>query len=160
MIKETIDSINEVINNSKIIERYGGYCDIDKSKAIPFGISKTKDEKGNTYTYDARYKTAGFLEFQKERTNVEQFSTQFWYLNLFFVVHLFTSQKKVSKAKNYSTALKLLEVMRDNTNYKFKKLEFKLIETDNPDCEYSTITIAIKTPVACNYTIENKPESC
>lgn len=160
MIKEVINEINTIIEDSKIINRYGGYCDVDKSKGMPVGISKTKDIKGNTYTFDARVKASGFLEFQKERTNIQQFSTQFYYLNMFFVVHLFVSQKKVARAKNYSTALRLLEIIRDNIHYKLKSFEFKLLESENPDCEYSTITIGIKTPVGCNYVIENNPEPC
>lgn len=160
MIKQIIQDINTIVEDSDIITRWGGYCDVDKTKGTPVGISKDKDSKGNTYTYDSREKASGFLEFQKEKTSLSPYSTQFTFLNLFFTVHCFISQKKVSRAKNYSTALRLLEVIRDNIHYKLKTFEFKLMENENPDCEYSIITIGIKTPVSCDYIIENNPEIC
>lgn len=160
MIEQVITYFDTLVTDSTFVDRWGGYCEVDQNtKPFPTGISKTKDVKGNTFTYDDRVKTNGFLELGK--TRFDALGTQFGYLNIPIIIHIFTNRKKVAQAKYYSVAIALLDYLKKHTEYQNKTWQYENIpHLENLHAEYSKITITVRLPMDCNISPDNNPQCC
>lgn len=161
MIKELIDHVNTIIADSDIINRYGGYCQLSNKKTdYPVGVGLDGDCKGNTYTYDDRVLTSGFLSL--EGTTTEQISSQFGYLVVRLNVHVFTNHKKYEDGKYYMPAVKLTGILMDEMTYGNKIINCQTKQTpDSLKAEYSVISIQVKIPFDCvNPISRNRQNEC
>lgn len=159
MINEVIEQINDVIVDSGLIERWGGYCDAELKNGLMVGIGKTGDCKGNTYTFDDRVSSSGFIELG-DVTN-ESISTQFGYMVIPVKIHLFVNQKRYDDKKYHSVYLTLMELFYSSLNFQRKTIGGKGSAIANiPHCEYTIITITVRQPIDCNYQVANNPDVC
>jgi len=165
MIKETIKTINDIIINSTLVERYGKYCShkTDAANGIPYGVGKEKDCKGNTYTFDERITNVAYLEFLPFKTTpVNSLINNF---ELTFNIHHFVSTKKVNDNRYYGKHLELFQYVFNAIKAvkTFNKSQITTVSITNniPDhCEYGVISISFSQYVDCNYTPEIDPALC
>jgi len=162
MLKNIITNINTIINGSGVIDRWGGYSshNTDGTKFPFYGVSKEKDCKGNTYTFDERLKTVGYLAVGDWKTR--QINSMLTWLDIPITIHLFTTVKKVEEDKYFGTAAELFSYIKANigTYYKQNTVNFRNVAGLNSNLEYTVFDIVITVVADCDYTNVEIPQTC
>jgi len=160
MLKPYITNLNNIINGSGVIDRWGGYSAHTTDKPIPYGVSKEKDCKGNTYTFDERYKTVGYLSVGDWKTR--QINSMLTWVDIPFTIHLFTTVKKVEEDKYFGTSAELFSYIRANIGdyYKQNTVNYRNVSGLNANLEYTVFDIVITVVADCDYTNVENPVTC
>jgi hypothetical protein len=157
MIKNEIINIHNTIVGLNLIQRWGGYSahKTDSDNGIPYGVSKMKDCYGNTYTYDDRVETVGYLSLNPFTTTTE--NRMFVRMNISFVVHLFNNTRKQGEDQRfYQKAILILKELKK----KFDDVNLSSIDLRQDKIEYTTITITQNYIIPCDYDYEELNELC
>lgn len=163
MIKEAITDINNIIVQTGLIERYGHCCTVKTGKnGVPFGYGLEKDCYGNTYTFDERKKNVAFLELFN--FSFENINSKLKWLNIEIKIHHFLNQKHQDIEKYFGVHLQLYYAI-DQVIGKFKTwmntaLNIQPVKLNIDNCEYTVMTINLRTIVPCDYIPDFDPDSC
>lgn len=165
MIKQTIATINTIIANSGLVERYGKYCihKTDAKNGIPYGYGKEKDCEGNTYTFDEKRTNVAYLEMLPFKTTpVNSLITNF---DFNFNIHHFSTVKKSDKDRYYARQLELFQyvfnAIKANKTFNKSLISTSSITNNIPEtCEYGVINIQFSMYLDCNYVPDLDPQNC
>jgi hypothetical protein len=156
MIQPIIKKINDTIINSGLINRYGGYSLHKIDKATPYGVSLQKDCYGNTYSYDDRIETVGYLQLRPFTSKTR--STQLTEIDLQFVIHILNNTKISGEGQRFfSKALGIVSHLKFNG---FDDVNVQTFDNVADKIEYATITINQKIFIPCGYVPEDLDSLC
>ena len=155
MISELISNINTIIINSTMINRYGGYSTFDQKDGKPFGKSLQKDCFGNTYSFDSRFETTGFLSLQPPR--IEYFNVHASKGQFVFELHLFNNIKISGDGQRfYNKALSIISHLKRH----YDNVRMEVRQHPEPLCEYAVIFIRLDLIIPCDYEAPDLEPLC
>jgi hypothetical protein len=158
MIKNEIISIHNKIVELQLFNRWGGYSvhKTDASNGIPYGVSLMKDCHGNTYTYDDRVETAGYLSIERFSSSTE--NRQFVRLPVNYTIHIFNTIAKAGESQRFWS--KAILILKELKKY-YPDVNIESVITGLPDkVEYAKITIRQQYIVPCDYSFQELDELC
>jgi len=158
MIKNEIISIHNKIVELQLFNRWGGYSvhKTDSSNGIPYGVSLMKDCHGNTYTYDDRVETAGYLSIERFSSSTE--NRQFVRLPVNYTIHIFNTIAKAGESQRFWS--KAILILKELKKY-YPDVNIESVITGLPDkVEYAKITIRQQYIVPCDYSFQELDELC
>ena len=120
-IQEHFDKIVEMINDSELIEHFGGVCVQNTKDGVTFGLSKPEEGcESNIYAYNDGYLSTGYVhlarveDYRVGRKSIEKAIIE--------VVIFVSSMKSGSHAPTYDTAIRVKRLLQ--TKYKSSKIVF------------------------------------
>lgn len=149
MIRTYIQQLTADIAALALIERFGGYCDMDVKEGIEVGIKKSGDIDcyGSTYTPDDRFTSVGFVYIKEWES--EKFDRTSNVLKLTVVVKFYGNPAKVGDPVPYhSQALDLMTQLNQLRRYNFSGRGNRVTEK----FEEATLTEVKTLYVPCDYT--------
>lgn len=155
MIADLIAQINQVLINTAMINRYGGYSSYESNNGKPFGKSLQKDCFGNTYSFDSRFETTGFLSLQNPRIEYLNFHASKG--QFIFELHLFNNIKISGDGQRfYNKSLAIISQLKKQ----FDNVRMEVRNHPDPLCEYAVIFIRVDLIIPCNYELPDLEPLC
>lgn len=150
MIKDFITQIVSDITDIDLIQRFGGYCDLELIDGIETGIKKDGeiDCHGTTYTPDERFASVGFLYIDSWETKKSEHDRKSNELDLVIGVKLYFTPAKLGERVNYYEAGLEFITELNKKGYKFSGRASRT----NQKFEMVTLLYTKKMYVPCDYT--------
>lgn len=128
-MQDKIDIIDDIIKESKLVQRWGSWCINMTDKDLPYGVNPEK-KTDNTYSLNDKYKSVGYMYL---RSLVSHPTIKDVY-NATFVINLFISPKNIGNIHaTYEVPMKIKKLIEskikgcrlesvDNQKYSFQEL--------------------------------------
>lgn len=161
MIKKVIETISTKIIDGGLVDRWGGYCLLSTGKdGIPYGVGLIGDCFGNTYTFDERIKSVAILELVNFST--QNINSRLSWLVIEMRIHHFVSRKMIDDNKYYGHHLLMYNKLKTDVLklFNLENIFVNMAKVRNNNCEYSTISLKVKTIVPCDYAPDINPDNC
>jgi hypothetical protein len=158
MIKEEIYKINGIIVSLGLFTRWGGYS-INKNDAangIPYGVSIMKDCYGNTYTYDDRAETVGYMSIERFQSSTN--NRLLISLPISYKIHIFNTLSKSGETQKFwQKGIIILKELKKI----YHDVNIETVVTKMPDkVEYCIVTIRENYIVPCDYNPDELDALC
>lgn len=148
-MQDKIDIINDIITESKLIQRWGGWCINHTDKDLPYGVNPEK-KVDNEYSLNTNYKSSGYLYVR----SVQSHPTIKDAYNVVVVVNIFISPQKIGNQRaTYEVPMKIKKLIEA----KIKGCRMESFDSNKYTFqELAMITVPFMTFANCeNFTLDN-----